>query len=447
MIAAFRNDPIEFNPMDASRDGTKFESLLPEQEDLFRPRFPQTLEELGVNPNFIADLALKTLAVSADTTSGGVAERLRIPLLLTDKILHRLYDEKLVEIRGVVGVHNHRYNMLERGWETVARIRRINRYVGPVPVSLEAYTNMITHQVRARSVLNQSALDAAMSNLVLTDAAKQTLGLVASSGRSLFLSGPPGNGKTAIAHALVTAIPGIFWMPYAVEIDGEIIQIFDHHTHEPASMETDDYDQRWIKIRPPLIVVGGELTIESLDLVAGDDTGGLYEAPVQMKANGGVLVIDDLGRQRCSASELLNRWIIPLEMKHDYLTLGTGKKIRIPFAQTVVFATNLTVSDVADEAFLRRMGYRLFVMPPSPDTYAEIFMRYARARGLAVDATILAHLEGRYARENRIPKACEPRDLIDRAIEACKYRRERVGLSKESLDIAWNCYFGASANG
>jgi predicted ATPase with chaperone activity len=324
---------------------------------------------------------------------------------------------------------------------------KTSRYVGPVPVSLPAYSDMINQQLRSRPIVSQHALEKAMTGLVLSDAAKQTLGLVASSGRSLFLSGPAGNGKTAIAHALVNAIAGHVWIPYAVEIDNQVIQLFDHHSHQTIEMEGDNYDQRWVKIHPPLIIVGGELAIENLDLVAGQENGGFYEAPVQMKANGGVLVVDDLGRQRCSASELLNRWIIPLEMKHDYLALSTGKKIRVPFATTVVFATNLTVSDVADEAFLRRMGYRLLVMPPSPDTYAEIFMRYARAKGLPAAATLLAHLEQRYARENRIPKACEPRDLIDRAIEACKYRREAITISVDSLDVAWNCYFGTSASG
>lgn len=446
-MIAVHGDLTEYNPLEAYTKGEALQELMPEPEDMFIPPFPKKIEELGIHPNFLADLALKAVAVEADCTTASVSRRLHLGMLVTDQILHRLYDEKLLEIRGVVAPHNHRYAMLDRGWETVARVQRSNRYLGPVPVPLTLYTQMITQQVRSRKMVNHHALEQAMKNLVLSDAAKQTLGLVASSGRSLFLSGPPGNGKTAIAHALVDAIPGYVWIPYAVEVDNQVIQLFDHHSHNMITMPTDDFDRRWVKIKPPLIVVGGELTIENLDLMAGPENGGLYEAPVQMKANGGVLVVDDLGRQRCSASELLNRWIVPLEMKHDYLTLATGKKLQIPFAQTVIFATNLTVSDIADEAFLRRMGYRLLVMPPSPDTYAEIFMRYARAKGLAVDATILDHLEKRYARENREPKACEPRDLIDRAVETCKYRREKVVLSQGSLDIAWNCYFGTSASG
>ena len=285
-----------------------------------------------------------------------------------------------------------------------------------------------------------------MADIVLTESAKQTLGLVASSGRSLFLSGPSGNGKTAMARALVDAIEGDMWIPYALEVDGQVIRIFDPHNHQPVKVEGDDYDRRWVKIRPPLIVVGGELTIDSMDL---NYTGSqrFYEAPFHLKSNGGVLLVDDLGRQRCSATELLNRWIIPLENHVDYLTLSTGKKIQVPFEQVVIFATNLTVSDIADEAFLRRMGYRMYVMSPGPDTYAEIFSRHARSRGLSVDPGILAHLERRYGAERRTPKACEPRDLIDRSIEVCKFRREPIRLTKAVLDLAWDGYFGASASG
>jgi predicted ATPase with chaperone activity len=322
----------------------------------------------------------------------------------------------------------------------------ISSYVGPTPVSLNAYTARITGQIRGRMPATRTALDAAMADLVLTDGAKQTLGLVASSGRSLFLSGPSGNGKTAMARSLVNAIQGSLWIPHAIEVDGQVVRLFDPHTHQPVKVTETDYDRRWIKIKPPLVVVGGELTIDSMELTSST-THRFYEAPFQIKSNGGVLVVDDLGRQRCSAAELLNRWIIPLENRIDYLTLNTGKKIQVPFEQVIVFATNLTVSDLADEAFLRRMGYRLYVMPPSPDTYAQIFIHYARKRGLSADLEILAHLELRYGKENREPKACEPRDLIDRAIEVCKYNREAIRLTPEILDLAWDGYFGATVSG
>ncbi len=437
---------VTFEPMRHEMHDDLAPSLLATAADTFVPPFPQKLEDLGVHRGFLMDLALKAVSLDIDCTTSGIAARLHLGIVATETLLQDLYREKLVEMRGVVGLQNHRYAILGNGWDRLNRVMNVCSYVGPAPVSLKSYTDAIINQVRSRSPLTQHALDNALKGLVLSEGAKQTLGLVASTGRSLFLSGPAGNGKTVMARALVNAIPGDVWIPYAIEVDGQVIRVFDLHNHQTAPVTADDYDRRWIKIRPPLVVVGGELTIESMEL-ACTDTQRFYEAPFQLKSNGGVLVVDDLGRQRCSATDLLNRWIIPLENRVDYLTLNTGKKIQVPFEQVVVFATNLTVSDLADDAFLRRMGYRLCVMPPGPDTYAEIFIRYARSRGLALDRSIFPHLERRYGMERRTPKACDPRDLVDRAIEACKFKREPVRLTKEVLDMAWDNYFGATVNG
>jgi predicted ATPase with chaperone activity len=421
--------------------------LLPTTQDPFTPLFPQRLDDLDVAPAFLTDLALKTMSIEPECSTGSIALRMHLGLVITDALLGRLHKDKFIERKGVAsGLHNHHYAMLERGWVEVKRLLEQCSYIGPAPVSLKSYTDALLAQIHSRSPATHSALERAMEGLVLSHAAKQTLGLVASSGRSLFLSGPSGNGKTAIARALVNAVPGDLWMPYAIEVDRQIIRLFDPHNHQPVAMETNDADRRWVKIRPPLVVVGGELTLDSLELRC-TDTQRFYEAPFQLKSNGGVLVVDDLGRQRCSATELLNRWIIPLENRLDYLTLSTGKKIQVPFEQIIIFATNLTSADLTDEAFLRRMGYRLYLMSPGPDTYAEIFTRYARSHGLAVDPNLLPHLEKRYGVERREPKSCEPRDLIDRAIEVCKFRREQLRLTKNTLDMAWNAYFGASASG
>jgi hypothetical protein len=421
-------------------------SLLPDSGDPNRPPFPQTLNALDVSELFLADLALRAMALEPNCTTADIAKRLHLGLMISDQLLQRLNRDRLIEIKGVVGSHNHRYAMLDRGWAEVSRLMAISSYVGPAPVSLNAYALRLTSQIRSRMPATRTALDLAMADLILSEGAKQTLGLVASSGRSLFLSGPSGNGKTAMARALVDAIQGEVWIPYAIEMDGQVIRLFDPHTHQPVKVANNDYDLRWVKIKPPLVVVGGELTVESMELTS-TTTQRFYEAPFQLKSNGGVLVVDDLGRQRCSPADLLNRWIIPLENRIDYLTLNTGKKIEVPFEQIIVFATNMTVSDLADEAFLRRMGYRLYVMPPGPDTYARIFTDYARKRGLSVDDKLIAHLELRYGKENREPKACEPRDLIDRAIEVCKYNREAVHLSPEIVDLAWDGYFGATVSG
>jgi MoxR-like ATPase len=300
---------------------------------------------------------------------------------------------------------------------------------------------MLVSQVRSRAPATRESLEQTLSHLVLPEAVKRILGVVVSSGRSLFLSGPPGNGKTAMARALVNAVAEPLWIPYAIEVDGQVIRVFDKHVHHTVEPQESDFDRRWVKIRPPLVVVGGELTIESLDLTA---TGSprYYEAPFQLKANGGVLLVDDFGRQRCSARQLLNRWIIPLENRVDSLTLSTGKKLEIPFEQIIVFATNLTDSDLVDEAFMRRMGYRLAVSRPSTGTYTEIFQRTAADFGLPLDITLIKRLLERYKAEGRLPNACDPRDLILRAVDFCRFEKQEFRLTDETLDLAWVGYFG-----
>jgi MoxR-like ATPase len=409
--------------------------------DWFVPPFPEKLEDLDVNPGFLADLALKTVPLDSDCSTSTIAARMHLGMMITEALLQRLCHDKFIEIKGVVGLQNHRYAMLDHGWEELRRLTSFCSYAGPAPVSLKSYTEMITQQVRNRPPASRQALDQAMSNLILSDYAKEIIGLVIGSGRSLFLTGPSGNGKTAMARALVDALPGEVWIPCAIEVDGQVIRVFDTHNHSPVPHANDNYDRRWVRIRPPLVVVGGELTLDSLEL-AFTETQRFYEAPLHIKSNGGVLVVDDLGRQRCSATELLNRWIVPLEYRVDYLTLSTGKKIQVPFEQIVVFATNLNESDLEDEAFMRRMGYRLHAEPPSPETYTEIFLRYARSRGLFADENLIPQLLRKYQVEGRIPKACDPRDLIDRAIDRCRLQRQPVKLTEEGLDIVWKGYFG-----
>jgi MoxR-like ATPase len=268
---------------------------------------------------------------------------------------------------------------------------------------------------------------------------------VINSRRSLFLTGLPGTGKTAVAERINNALDGGIWIPYAVEIDGQIIRVFDSHCHEElAADETPtEFDRRWVLIHRPLVVVGGELTLENADLT-WSEAAKFYEAPFQMKSNGGTLVIDDFGRQRVAPQDLLNRWIVPLERRVDYLALHTGKKIEVPFEQLVVFSTNLDENDLADQAFLRRMGYRARVEPPTPAAYTSIFNYQANKRGIPVDKAVLDHILNKYRVERRQMKGCEPRDILDRATDICKFENTGLKLTPHIVDIAWRNYFGTS---
>jgi hypothetical protein len=409
------------------------------------PPVPNELADTGVAEGFLCDLALKHVAMMPEPTTALVAEQLCLPRALAEDVLQKLYREKLIEVKKQSSVGSTRYAMLDHGWERLARLISICGYTGPAPVSLRDYS----HMMRLQSIPSESAtmevVRAAFHDLVLPESLLQTLGCVINSRRSLFLTGLPGTGKTAVAERINGALPGAIWIPYAVEIDGQIIRVFDNHCHRMAPEEETpvDHDRRWVLIRRPLVIVGGELTLENADLT-WSEAAKFYEAPFQMKSNGGTLVIDDFGRQRVSPQDLLNRWIVPLERRIDYLALHTGKKIEVPFEQLVVFSTNLDEKDLTDEAFLRRMGYRARVEPPTPAAFSEIFKRAAYNRGIRCDQQVLDHLLRKYRLENRVMKGCEPRDLLDRATDICLFEGQALELTPKVLDTAWENYFGTS---
>ena len=409
------------------------------------PPAPEEIADTGVSEGFLCDLALKHVAMLAEPTTSAVAERMCLPRTLTEELLQQLYREKLIEVRLQTTPGSTRYAMLDHGWERHARLQSACGYTGPAPVSLKDYSHMMRLQAVPSRPASMETVRAAFRDLVLPDSLLQTLGCVINSRRSLFLAGLPGTGKTAVAERINGALPGAIWIPYAIEIDGQIIRLFDSHSHRaaPEGETPVEYDRRWVHVERPLIVVGGELTLENTDLV-WSDVARFYEAPFQMKSNGGTLVIDDFGRQRVAPTDLLNRWIVPLERRMDYLALHTGKKIEVPFEQLVLFSTNLNESDLADEAFLRRMGYRARVEPPTPAAYVEIFKRAAYTRGLRCDQQSLDHILNNYMIEHRQMKACEPRDLLDRVTDICLFEGRTLELNPKLIDVAWRNYFGAS---
>ena len=407
------------------------------------PPIPEELGETDVPEVFLRELALRHVASLSAPTTANVAELIHLPQSLTEELLHDLYREKLIDIssRSLSGFAH--YVMLERGWERLVELRKQSGYAGPAPVSLEAYTHMMRLQAIPFRPATMETVRAAFRDLVLPDSLLQTLGCVINSRSSLFLTGLPGTGKTAVSERMNKALFGFIWIPYAVEIDGQVIRIFDPlcHRQVPQKTSATEHDRRWVEIERPLVMVGGELTLENTDLVWSESTN-FYEAPFQLKSNGGTLVIDDFGRQRVAPQDLLNRWIMPLERRVDFLTLHNGKKIEVPFEQLVIFSTNVEEKHLVDEAFLRRMGYRARLELPNGDAYAEIFSRAAAFSGLAMDQGALDHVLRKYSAEGRQMKSCEPRDLLSRVIDICHFEGSQPRLTPDLIDLAWNHYFG-----
>jgi hypothetical protein len=307
---------------------------------------------------------------------------------------------------------------------------------------------MIEWQLAQAPEVTRQHVAASLSELVLPEQDALLAGLAASSGRSLFVFGPPGNGKTTVGRLIHQVLQGDLWIPHCIGIEENIIRVYDPQLHQAvdgadSSPSPWTIDRRWVKIRRPLIIGGGEMTLESFDLTYSPSLR-YYEAPLHLKANGGTFLIDDFGRQRVEPHELLNRWIIPLEHRIDYLTLHTGQKIQVPFLQLLIIATNLDPGRVTDPAFLRRMGYRLCLDAPSPECYREIFERYAGRQGIPVPPSLVERLLQRYAAEGRELRGCEPRDLIERARDICRFTGRPLTLDDDVLALAWAGYFGPS---
>jgi energy-coupling factor transporter ATP-binding protein EcfA2 len=407
------------------------------------PAAPAVIEETGVEPHVLTDLALKLCNTVPRLTSDWAAQQLRLPLGVVDRIFWQLRDDLLLEILGQEE-GNFRYSITQRGRDYARRLLEISGYVGPAPVSLESYAAMLEWQMSKQGRPTVESVTEAISSLVLPQEAIEVASLAASSGRSLFLFGPPGNGKTSLGRMLHGVLEGELWIPHCVSIESHIIRIFDPQCHQlvaPSTAGDARIDQRWLRIRRPMIIAGGEMTIAELDLAYSPSLR-FYEAPPHVKANGGLFLLDDFGRQRITSVDLLNRWIIPLEHQVDFLTLATGQKIRIPFRLMLIVATNLRVDETSDPAFLRRIGYRLHLDRPDEQRYAEIFRRYAESAGMPIEAALVASVLKRYRDENRELRASEPRDLIERCRDICTLRRQPPRIDAQLLDLAWSGYFG-----
>src|SRR5947209_5418469 len=382
---------------------------------LIAPRSPQDIPGAGLEERALIDLAVKIAATTARFTTDWLANRMHLSASLTRAVLTELCVEELVEETMKITEGRSHYRITQQGRDYGARLLDVSRYVGPAPVSLEAYRAMLRWQFANQPPITPEMVANALAGLVLTPEATELAGLAVSSGRSLFVYGPPGNGKSSVGRQIHAAMSGDFWIPHCLAVANTVIRMYDDQVHQRVDLtgeRTSGIDQRWVRIRRPLVVVGGELTLEFLDLVYSP-TLRSYEAPPHLKANGGVFLVDDFGRERVSPDQLLNRFITPMEHQIDYLTLVTGQKLQVPLRQVLIIATNLSLERVTDPAFLRRMGYRLYLGYPTPEQYASIFRAYAERVGTSATPEVVDRVLARYRAEERELRACQPRDLIE----------------------------------
>jgi MoxR-like ATPase len=416
------------------------------------------MEDTGLSLLWLQDLALKIFYFQGYLTGFRAAEELALPFAgIVDQILESLKREKLIEVKSSqagLGEGSYMYAITGAGIVRAREALDRSQYAGPAPVPIEIYNESIRRQSRGRVAITSRTMRQILSHLVMSEETFQRLGPALNSGTSIFLYGPPGNGKTSVAKAFGNLVLSqVMYIPNALYLDGQVVKLYDSVNHQrvPSSDSSANgtgglragarRDPRWIMIRRPFIMVGGELTLEGLDLVF-DDTHKFYEAPFQVKANGGILLIDDFGRQQVRPRDLLNRWIVPLENRVDYLTLHTGRKIEIPFDVLVVFSTNLPPRDLVDEAFLRRLRHKIEISDPSYEDYREIFKRVSQQKGIPYSDEALAYLlQEYYIKRNRKLRASHPRDLCDQILDIARYQAIEPAMNKEMIDRSAQAYF------
>lgn len=416
------------------------------------PPAMRSVEDTGLNFGLLSDLAIKTIYFAGVLSGHELAERMCLPYTgIVNRVIKFMQDEKWIEVRGSKSINEAAYEYIisQKGSSKAQEVLGRSTYAGPCPVTLPQYVYAMKSQYRRPTVQRDGLLEA-FQGLVVDDNILDKIGPAMNSGKAIFMHGPPGNGKTTFATRAARYMLGEdLWIPYAVDVDGQVIRVFDNVNHEiigtVADLESSGTgvrrDPRWVRIKRPVIMVGGELTMAGLDLVY-DPTNKFYEAPYQMKANGGMFFIDDFGRQMMRPQDLLNRWIVPLESRIDFLTLNTGRKIEIPFNVLIIFSTNLPPKDLVDEAFLRRIPYKIEVGDPTYEQFREIFKIMCESKRVAYDEKGLAYLlQEWYLKRNRPLRSVHPRDILDQLLDIARYLNRPPALTKELIDRAAEAYF------
>lgn len=411
---------------------------------------PRTLEDTGLSFFFILELIAKILYRGGQLKLIELSDRIHLPISVLEPVLAFMRNERLCEI-------SHRsdteasiiYNLTDLGRLRASDYLARCQYAGPAPVPLNDYIAQIKAQSLAGQAITRNMIGKAFEGIVIKQPILDIFGAAMNSGRAVFVYGPAGSGKTFVAEHMAKALAGDVFIPHAIQVDNEILQAYDPLIHEAVASDTVvefrldrvRRDERWVLCKRPIVLTGGELTLSMLDLDF-DESSRFYSLPPQMKANNGLLIIDDLGRQLVKARDLMNRWIVPLDRRLDYLTLHNGKKFMVPFDVIVVFSTNLKPSDLADEAFLRRLGYKIHLTALDEDDYRGIFKQVCEEFGIPFSEDSLHYLlHQHHYREGRPLLACVPRDILRQVLDVAKYQGKRPELTTEMLDWAWNNYY------
>ena len=414
------------------------------------PVMPESLKEAGLTESFVNDMILRTIYIRGTQVGRDLAQFLCLPFKIIRDQLNFLKQEKCIEVQGgdLVGEVSYKFALTDMGRKRATEVMAICGYVGPAPVPIDDYVEQTYRQSVTGIRCTPDLVRPPFSHLVIKEELFNAIGPAVVSGKSIFIYGPPGNGKTAIARSIgefMNNSGGAIFVPYAFIADGHIVTVFDpslHTVDETIDTRTDDgdatvrrlltsgkMDPRWVRIRRPVVVTGGELTLEMLDLKYNAEAN-FYQAPIHFKANGGVFLIDDFGRQLCSPKELLNRWILPLEDRHDFLTVSSGKKFQVPFEQLIIFSTNLDPKDLVDDAFLRRIRHKVGITAPARDVYEKIFASVCKRLDMAFSVDAVDYLYERYYSQGRVPRASDCRDLLEIVQSICRYRRQPVHLTR-----------------
>lgn len=407
------------------------------------PNIPDTLKKIDLSYSFIEDMVVKHTLNLRNFNIADMCNTTKLPMFIISEAIDTLRKNHFLEVKsaGQLSRLSYMFAPTKAGINKAKELLSISRYTGPAPVSFKNYKNQVEAQTIKNIHVDEKKIRKAFSKIVISESLLQQFGPAISSGKSIFLYGPPGNGKTTIAEIIGRVMPDTVYIPYAVQVENEIITVYDSASHVRVDSSEESIDQRWIKIKRPVMMTGGEMTLKGLDLDF-NPISQFYEAPLQMKANNGIFIVDDFGRQQVNFQALLNRWIVPLERRTDFLTLHTGMKIEIPFDQLVIFSTNLEPKKLVDAAFLRRIRYKIKIDHPKLTQYKQIFQRVCKSNGIEFNDDVFGFLITDLYKKFRINLcSCHCRDLLDWIVDHAHYRDEKPRLTRQTILASWKSYF------